>query len=196
MATADPRDTTQGAADPGSLAAELSLISGRLELLVSHLASPGLRRRIGVDDLSQDVLLRVLSSETAQSLRGGDLWRYAQAVARSTVIDAARNLRHAPRRAASLGPSVGDGSTPPLSAVSGRPERGPGPGTQAAGREEHARMLAAFDGLDPEHRRVIGLRRFEGLSAAETGARMGRSEAAVHSLFRRALAAWAEAIGA
>jgi len=40
------------------------------------------------------------------------------------------------------------------------------------------------------------LRRFEGHSAAEAAARMGRTETAVHSLFRRALAAWAEAVGA
>jgi len=37
---------------------------------------------------------------------------------------------------------------------------------------------------------VIGLRQFEGLSAAAAGRRMGRSEAAVHSLYRRALLAW------
>ena len=50
--------------------------------------------------------------------------------------------------------------------------------------------LDAYHALAPDHRRVLGLRQFEGLSAAETGARMGRSEAAVHSLYRRALVAW------
>ena len=42
----------------------------------------------------------------------------------------------------------------------------------------------------PDHRRVIGLRQFEGLSAAEVGQRLGRSESAVHSLYRRGLEAW------
>ena len=51
----------------------------------------------------------------------------------------------------------------------------------------------AFLELDPEHRRVIGARQFEGLSAAETARRMARSETAVHSLYRRALLAWEDA---
>ncbi len=62
-----------------------------------------------------------------------------------------------------------------------------------AARGSAEAWLAAFGTLTPEHRRVLGLRRFEGLSAAETAARMGRSETAVHSLFRRALVAWEEA---
>jgi DNA-directed RNA polymerase specialized sigma24 family protein len=43
---------------------------------------------------------------------------------------------------------------------------------------------------------VIGLRQFEGLTAAQAGARMGRSEAAVHSLYRRALESWESAASA
>ena len=67
---------------------------------------------------------------------------------------------------------------------------GPGPGTRVAGAEESSRLIAAYEGLAPDHRRVLGLRQFEGLSAAETGQRMGRSESAIHSLYRRALEAW------
>jgi DNA-directed RNA polymerase specialized sigma24 family protein len=40
---------------------------------------------------------------------------------------------------------------------------------------------------------VIGLRQLEGLTAAEAGLRLGRSEVAVHSLYRRALEAWERA---
>ncbi|MEM9802493.1 MAG: sigma-70 family RNA polymerase sigma factor [Planctomycetota bacterium] len=175
--------------DHTAFAAELSNLTGRLELLVLHLAGPALRRRVGVDDLVQDVVLGLLASEHARGLCGDELWRHARLSARRTVVDAARRLRHAPRRATSV---VQSGSGP--SVVSARTASGPGPGTLAAGAEEHARLVAAFDSLAPEHRRVIGFRRFEGLSAAETGAKMGRSEGAVHSLLRRALAAWAESI--
>ncbi len=178
----------------GELAAELTRLSGRVELLVAHLASGSVRRRIGVDDLAQDVLLRVLSSEAAVDLRGEELWAYIHTVARHTVIDAARRLRHAPRRSASMAQNASVGSSARQSVISARSHAGPGPGTLAADAEGHARLLAAFDALSPEYRRVIGLRRFEGLTAADAARRMGRSETAVHSLFRRALAAWSEAL--
>jgi len=67
---------------------------------------------------------------------------------------------------------------------------GSGPSTRVARADESARLLAAYQRLAPDHRRVLGLRQFEGLDARETGRRMGRGEAAVHSLFRRALLAW------
>ncbi|MEM1452419.1 MAG: hypothetical protein AAGI22_25165, partial [Planctomycetota bacterium] len=60
-----------------SLAGELSRLSGRLELLVAHLAGPAVRRRIGVEDLTQDVLVRLLDADAARELRGEELWRYA-----------------------------------------------------------------------------------------------------------------------
>ena len=72
---------------------------------------------------------------------------------------------------------------------------GPGPATHLAGAEAGDRLADAFARLSAEHRRVIGLRQLEGLSAAGAAARMGRSEGAVHSLYRRALAAWEEEAG-
>jgi DNA-directed RNA polymerase specialized sigma24 family protein len=57
--------------------------------------------------------------------------------------------------------------------------------------DELARVLAAYGRLSPDHRRVLGLRQFEGLDARAAARRMGRSESALHSLYRRALGAWA-----
>jgi DNA-directed RNA polymerase specialized sigma24 family protein len=61
--------------------------------------------------------------------------------------------------------------------------------------ETSQELLRAFLRLTPEHRRVIGLRQLEGLPAAQAARRLGRSETAVHSLFRRALQAWSEELG-
>ncbi len=166
-------------------------IAGRLDLLVAHLASPALLRRVGRDDLVSDIVIRLIESDSARDLRADDLWRFARTVARNTIVDAARKARHMPRRMASmLGP--GDSSST-LSMLSGRAANSAGPSSIAAGREASQDLLRSFMDLPPEHRRVIGLRRFEGLSAEEAGARMGRSAAAVHSLFRRALEAWSKA---
>jgi RNA polymerase sigma-70 factor (ECF subfamily) len=63
-----------------------------------------------------------------------------------------------------------------------------GPGTEA-GRAEHRRKVAeALDQLDEDHRKVLLLRYFEGLSAEEAGEALGRSAGAIRSLTARALA--------
>jgi RNA polymerase sigma-70 factor (ECF subfamily) len=56
-------------------------------------------------------------------------------------------------------------------------------------RAEHREKVAiALDKLDTDHRAVLLLRFFEGLSAEETGKRMDRSAGAVRKLTARALA--------
>jgi len=62
------------------------------------------------------------------------------------------------------------------------------PSRDAIAREELARTADAFEKLSDEHREVILLSRLVGLSAREIGEEMGRSEAAVRQLLRRALA--------
>ncbi len=161
---------------------------------MSHLASPALRRRIDLQDMVQDAQLRALGSDRALALEGEELWRFLRTVARNTVVDAARQARQLPRRAASIAPPGVHSSAP--DPIRGQATAQPGPRTLAATAEDERSLQNAFDSLAPEHRRVIGLRRLEGLSAAATAERMGRSESAVHSLFRRALAAWAEAADA
>jgi RNA polymerase sigma-70 factor (ECF subfamily) len=62
-----------------------------------------------------------------------------------------------------------------------------GPSTALARAEHRAKVAAALDALSEDHRQVLLLRYFEGLSAEETGQRMGRSAGAVRKLAARAL---------
>jgi len=62
------------------------------------------------------------------------------------------------------------------------------PSQQAAAREELERVEAAFDRLSDDHRQVIVMAKILGLSRAEIGAELGRSELAVRTLLSRALA--------
>jgi RNA polymerase sigma-70 factor (ECF subfamily) len=55
--------------------------------------------------------------------------------------------------------------------------------------EEAQRLEAGIEALSPEHRDVIVLRKFEELSFAEIGRRMGRSEDACRMLLARAMTA-------
>ncbi len=62
-----------------------------------------------------------------------------------------------------------------------------GPSTVADRAERRGALLLALDALSEDHRMVLLLRYFEGLSAEEAGLRMGRSAGAVRKLTARAL---------
>ncbi len=185
-----------GRAEPGATdGARLGAQERRLRLLLAHLSGRALRARVELDDLVQEVFLRTLASARglpAAEPSEGPLWGVLALVARQVVIDAARALRAARRdgREVRLARSdwshAGAAHTPAAAA--------PGPHTAAAERETSRAMAQAFLALAPEHRRVLGLRQFAGLSAEEAGRRMGRSASAVHSLYRRALEAWQEGL--
>ena len=165
----------------------------RVRGLVRHLAGRQLCRRVELDDIVQEVLLRVLATEADDWRRFDDdrLWRYVRSAARHTVIDLVRAMRRARRESLADTPPAGDwsrtqGFDPPAATR--------GVLTRVIGNEAHGAVDAAFARLSAEHRRVIGFRQFEGLSAEQTGHRMARSATAVHSLYRRALEAWANAV--
>lgn len=62
------------------------------------------------------------------------------------------------------------------------------PSQQAAAREELERVESAFDRLSEPHRQVIVMAKVLGMSRAEIGVELGRSELAVRTLLSRALA--------
>jgi RNA polymerase sigma-70 factor, ECF subfamily len=167
-----------------------------LRLLLMHLAGPQVRSRVELEDLAQEVYVRAIAhQEQLPPEEPADLplRRFLARLARSVVIDAVRAIRTRKRSSGTrdFRLTLSDWSKTGLleSLVAGT---GAGPATEAAQWDEQRRLLSAFEKLDPEHRRVLGLRQFEGLSAAETATRMGRSTEAVHSLYRRALDAWGQ----
>ena len=163
----------------------------RLRLLLGHLAGPALRARVPVEDLLQETYLRALATGSLPT-EPADLYRYLVTVARHCVVDAVRTLRARKRLAKEVRLAHSDWSVGGVRASQILRDT-LGPATRVENAEIDQRLSWAFDALAPDHRRVLGLRQFEGRSAAETAERMGRSETAVHSLFRRALLAWEEA---
>jgi RNA polymerase sigma factor (sigma-70 family) len=69
------------------------------------------------------------------------------------------------------------------------------PSRSAADHEMVAAVQNALDDLKDDYRTALRCRYVEGLTAAETGARMGRSEGAVLKLCERALQRLTERIG-
>jgi len=178
----------------------LAALESRLRLLVVHLAGRAILARVEPDDLVQEVFVRALTAPgglpPVDPERPGDpaLFALLARIARNTVVDVARTLR-ARKRAGRTDPLVRSEWSRVGVVESRVAAADAGPLTRAVGGETETGLVRAYRSLEPDHRRVIGLRQFEGLSAAETARRMGRSETAVHSLYRRALAAWQEAGG-
>jgi len=174
----------------------------RLRLLIAHLSGSALRRSLDVDDLVQEALVRALAAPDsippAEHAPGDTLdpalWRLLSHIARHTVIDAARALR-AQKRSGGVDAARFSSTGAHGPRVSQFALAATGPATAALRRETTRDLVWSYERLDAEHRRVLGLRQFEGLSAAEAARRMGRSETAIHSLYRRALAAWAAELG-
>jgi len=178
-------------------AARLSALSPRLRWVALHCAGRALLRRLDADDLVQEALLRAWQDRAQWPKREpGELGlaRWLAVLVRHAAIDAARASRAKKRRGGELRLERSDYSR--SQAGSGDlPARTAGPATRVGAAETRRDLERAFQALSGEHRRVLALRQFEGLSAAEAAARMGRSETAVHSLFRRALQAWERELG-
>jgi len=173
--------------DPGQ---RLLVHERRLVLLLAHLAGRAVRARVELADLAQEVYLRALAhpSGLPPSEAGeGPLWGVLSHEARHVVIDVARALRTQKRSGAEHALEPSAWSRVPAA-------RRPGPHTEVASAEAARALAQAFLALSPEHRRVLGLRQFEGLTAEAAAARLGRSTTAVHSLYRRALEAWETAL--
>jgi RNA polymerase sigma-70 factor (ECF subfamily) len=181
---------------PPEAAERLTAQERRLRLLLAHLSGPAVRARVDGDDLLQETWLRALeSAERWPPHEPGDaaLGRWLAHVARHVVIDAARALRALKRDGREERLERSDWTRAGARGAQLLARSG-GPPTRLSALEGERALLAAFERLAPEHRRVLGLRQFEGLSAREAARRMGRSEAALHSLYRRALAAWEEGL--
>lgn len=173
--------------DPG---ARLEQQAQRLHLVLAHLAGRAVRARVELGDLAQEVYLRVLAHPAGlppAEPGEGPLWALLVHEARHAVIDVARALRAKKRAGSAHALEPADWSRVPA-------PRRPGPHTLMASAEGLDRLGRAFLDLSPEHRRVLGLRQFQGLSAEACAVRMGRTTSAVHSLYRRALEAWEEAL--
>lgn len=137
----------------------------------------------------------VESHDSLPAFEDGDvaLWRFLARLARNSVIDAARSIRALKRDGEARSITRSDWSRvgPTASQILAQTA---GPQTRAIGEEVRDQLAERFDALTPEHRRVLGLRQLEGLSAKEAARRMGRTETAIHSLYRRALEAWQEGL--
>ncbi|MBN1420897.1 MAG: sigma-70 family RNA polymerase sigma factor [Planctomycetes bacterium] len=152
----------------------------RLEGFVRSRLGEGLARRIEVDDVLQEALLRAVRDFAGFVPRGDDsLFRWLSGIALHVIQEAASRFGRA--RAVGLDSDV--------------PARGPSPSHLLRRIERFDRLQAALDRLSAEHREVIRLVRIEGLPVREVAKRMGRTPHAVSNLLLRATRRLREFLG-
>jgi RNA polymerase sigma-70 factor (ECF subfamily) len=181
------------AATRGDRAALGSLLRRHLHGLRAFLRlrmGPEIRAHEASGDLVQSVCREILiHADTFQ--HGGEqgFRRWLYRTAQRKIADRADYYRAEKRRGATT-PLDGD-----VDAIAACYRSVCTPSRDASAREQLARVEAAFDELSDEHREVILGVRVLGLSHAELGQRLGKSEGAVRTMLFRAMARLTEILG-
>ena len=136
------------------------------------------------EDLAQEVSLEAIRSVGEFRPREDDsLRRWVCRIARHRVCDLIKSQRRLKRAACvATGARAEDGDPAPLDNVAGSAAC---PAGAAARVEDVAAVRGALLSLPDAYRRAVEMRYLEGLSVAETAARLGRTPRAVQMLCNR-----------
>lgn len=145
-----------------------------------------LRARESTSDVVQSVCRELLThQERFQHAGDGAFQAWLFTTARRKIANRARDVDRERRAADREIGGLSESAVARLGAVYARISS---PSGQALRAEQIAQLEAAIDTLPPEQRDVITLAHLAGLSRAEIGVEMGRSEEAVRALLHRAMA--------
>lgn len=169
----------------------------RLAIRLSAALPSDLQGTLSVEDVLQEAFSDALGRISAFESRGeGAFFAWLATIADHRLLDLIRAAR-AIKRGGGWSPVAAAGSETStvgdllalLAADDHTPSR------SIAGHEAAAAVQSAIDGLKDEYRNVLRLRYFDGLSVADTAARMGRTEPAIHMLCHRAVAQLRDSLG-
>lgn len=178
--TALLREARRGS--PEALGELFERYGGRLLALIRFRMGRTLRARIESRDILQATLLK--SFQRLDQFEGADgksLMGWLIRIAENEIRDQV-DFQHRQRRDIEAGIPLDDISR--QLAATGRSAL-----SEAALNQQADYLTRALDGLEPDHREVIVLRKLEELSFKEVGERLGRSEDACRMLLARAMVA-------
>lgn len=149
-------------------------------------AGAAVRAQVGHSDLVQSVCREVLEGADTFEFQGEAAfrnWLYTAALRK--IVEKSRRMTAAKRDVRRELPVDATGVVD--AAVLQGYASATTPSIVAMGNEGAAKLEEAFDELSEEHREIITLSRFVGLSHAEIAAQLGKNEEACRQLLRRAL---------
>ncbi len=136
-----------------------------LEAALVHFLERNWRNKSDVEDLLQDVYVRVCEAALRQPPDSARAFAFA--TAKNVLIDRIRHERVSPIEAAESLDAFGIAADEP------------GPERNTSAREELRRLQGALDRLPPRCREVVVLRRIEGMPRKQIAIRLGITEATV-----------------
>ena len=180
--------------DGGAFSQLVELYRDRLECLIHLRMGARLRKRIEVDDVFQETLLRAWQS--AQDFRwgkNGSFFRWLGGIAEHVIKNLARRhfktRKRDPHREVAISrlEALGEESSggAPSFGLARAKDASPSKGVRRT--ERFNRLEMALEKLSDSHREVIVLAFIQELSVKEISLRMGRAPAAVSMLIFRAL---------
>ena len=174
-----------------------SVYGERVRRIIRLRLNPKLRPKLDSMDVAQDALMLALEGLQDFTYRDeGDFLRWLAKIAENRFRDildkfhAGKRDIHREMPLRQEGQRTEDGSV-----GAAGPVRNTTPSVILCKKEALDRLENALDGLKPEYRDVIMLKRIEGLSHTEIAERLGKNPGAVRMLLARAMAALALAYG-
>jgi RNA polymerase sigma-70 factor (ECF subfamily) len=183
-----------GRGDRRAIEALLERYLPQVRAFVRLRVGPDLRAKESSSDIAQSVCRELLQGMDDFKWQGEEAFRaWLFTAALRKVSDKARHYGSL-RRDAGREQASPDGS-PQDQALWAAYRSLSSPSEHAVAREQAERLERAFARLDEEEREVVTLARIVGLSRAEIGARIGKSEGAVRVMLHRALARLTDHLG-
>ena len=174
------REARQGA--PDALGELYERYGGRLLACIRLKMGRDLRARIESRDILQATFLKSFQRlEQFEGEDGASLMGWLVRIADNEIRDQV-DFQHRQRRDVAAGVPLDDVSLHAPATVRSA-------FSEAALNEQAEYLTRALEGLDPDHREVIILRKLEELSFKEVASRLGRSEDACRMLLARAMVA-------
>ncbi len=178
------------AGDRSALSQSFQAYHARLVRMVELRLDASLRRRLDPADVVQEAWLEIVRRFDEWRPQPMPLHAWLRFLASQSLAAAQRRHLGTVKRDAQRDKGLGDErpSVSSLHAADALVASATSP-TQAAARSElRARVLQAFEELDPIDREIVALRHFEGLSNEEAAAELGIETSAASKRFLRALA--------
>lgn len=172
---------------PKSLGKVFEAMRGQLLMLADRELPEAVRAKIGPSDLVQETAIDMQQNFTQfRGKTAEECFAWLRTILRNNVVDAVRHYERSQKRDAAREirladrPSSSSGREP-LPACTRLPDG------SAIRREDVAAVTRALATLPPEHREVIEMRYWQGLSFVEIGIRLNRSADAVRKTWYRAV---------